>query len=162
MATPEFVLVLRDKVGTTPLWLSGVTAVITHGNDLLLVQRADNKRWTPVTGIIDPGEHPADAAAREALEEAGVVVRPVKLALVGVTEPITYDNGDVTQYIDLTFRFEWVSGDPYPADGENIEARWFPLDQLPHMSDEMVARVRAALSDAPAAQFSFGGANVSA
>jgi hypothetical protein len=48
-----------------------------------------------------------------------------------------------------------VSGDPYPADGENVQARWFELDDLPQMSQEMRGRISAALSDDPAAAFSF-------
>ncbi|WP_334169206.1 NUDIX hydrolase [Timonella senegalensis] len=155
MAIPDFVVSLRSKIGTDPLWLSGVTAVITRGTEILLVQRADNLKGTPVTGIIDPGEHPAVAGAREALEEANVVVTPTKLALVAVTSPVTYENGDVTQYLDLTFHFDWVSGDPYPTDGENVQARWFELDDLPQMSQEMRGRISAALSDDPAAAFSF-------
>lgn len=157
MAIPDFIVELRKSVGNSPLWLSGVTAVITRNSEILLVQRADNKRWTPVTGIIDPGEHPADAGAREALEEAAVVVRPTKFAGIGVTKKVTYENGDVTQYIDLTFHYDWVSGDPHPADGENLEARWFPLSDLPPLSDEMMGRIEAALSDSPAARFEFGG-----
>ncbi|MET0713590.1 MAG: ADP-ribose pyrophosphatase, partial [Mycetocola sp.] len=30
MATPDFVLALREKIGTAPLWLSGVTAVVVR------------------------------------------------------------------------------------------------------------------------------------
>lgn len=160
MATPDFILDLRAQVGNTPLWLSGVTAVITRGSEILLVRRADNKKWTPVTGIIDPGEHPADAGAREALEEANVVVRPIKFAKIGVTNKVTYENGDVTQYIDLTFRFEWVSGEPYPADSENLEARWFPIAEMPEMSAEMLGRISAALSPSSQAEFEFNGALV--
>lgn len=65
MATPDFVLSLREKIGTAPLWLAGVTAVVVRGDETLLVRRADSGAWTPVTGIVDPGEHPADAAVRE-------------------------------------------------------------------------------------------------
>jgi hypothetical protein len=31
MATPDFVLSLREKIGTAPLWLAGVTAVVVRG-----------------------------------------------------------------------------------------------------------------------------------
>ncbi len=55
MATPDFVLALRAKIGTDPLWLPGTTAVVTRGDDVLMVRRADTGQWTPVTGIIDPG-----------------------------------------------------------------------------------------------------------
>jgi 8-oxo-dGTP pyrophosphatase MutT (NUDIX family) len=155
MATPDFVLALREKIGTSPLWLSGVTAVVVRGTELLLVRRADNGAWTPVTGIVDPGEEPARAAAREVLEEADVVAVPVRLALVDVTAPVVYENGDRSQYLDLTFRFDYVSGEPSPADGENTDARWFDLDALPAMSDEMRRRIGAALDPRPEAQFVF-------
>jgi 8-oxo-dGTP pyrophosphatase MutT (NUDIX family) len=157
MATPDFILALREKVGTAPLWLSGVTAVVLRGSgadeELLLVRRADNGRWTPVTGIIDPGEEPADAAAREVLEESDLVAVPERLARVHTLPEMTYDNGDRTQYLDLVFRMRWVSGEPYPADGENTDARWFPVDALPEMSDDMLDRIAAARSDEAAAQF---------
>lgn len=153
MAVPDFVLALRSKIGTAPLWLSGVTACVVRGSEVLLVKRADNGHWTPVTGIIDPGEQPATAAAREILEEADVVATPVRLAMVDVTDLVVYENGDQTQYLDLTFRCDYVSGDPFPADGENTEARWFALDDLPEMTPDMLGRLRAALSDEPAARF---------
>jgi hypothetical protein len=66
---------------------------------------------------------------------------------------LTYENGDQSEYLDLTFLMRYVSGDPYPADGENTEARWFPLAELPEMSLDMRARIRYALDDEPAARF---------
>ncbi len=145
MATPDFVLALRAKIGHEMLWLSGVTAVVIRGAKVLLVRRADTGEWTPVTGIVDPGEQPAVAAARETLEEAGVVISVDSLAWVQVIPPITYANGDRSQYLDLVFRCSWVSGDPYPADGENTDAKWYPLDALPAMSGNMRERLRIAL-----------------
>lgn len=157
MAVPDFVLALRQKIGTDPLWLSGVTAVVVRpgvsGDELLLVRRSDTGAWTPVTGIIDPGEQPATAAAREVLEEADVVARPVRLAGVGVTPTITYDNGDVTQYLDVTFRCDYVSGEPFPADGENTEVGWFGVNDLPEMSTDMLGRIDAALDPRREARF---------
>ena len=151
MATPDFVLALRAKVEHDLLWLSGVTAVVLDAtaDRVLLVRRADDGRWTPVTGIIDPGEQPAAAAAREVLEEAGVVAVPERLARVRTLPPMTYANGDRSQYLDLTFRFRHVRGDPYPADGENTEAAWFSLGGLPPLDDEMHGRLAVALGDGP-------------
>jgi len=156
MATPDFILALREKIGSAPLWLSGITAVVTRENgDVLLVRRSDNGAWTPVTGIIDPGEQPAVAAAREVLEEADIVAEPVHLAWVHSIPEIVYANGDRSSYLDLTFRFRYVSGEPFPADGENSEAAWFALDSLPPMSDEMHARLAHALDGVPEARFEF-------
>lgn len=153
MATPDFVIELREKIGTAPLWLSGVTAVVIDGPDVLLVRRADSGAWTPVTGIIDPGEEPAVAAVREVEEEAGVIAVPERLAWVRVTEPVVYPNGDEARYLDLVFRLAYRSGDAHPADGENSEARWFPLDALPPMSDDMRSRIAAAVEDRPDTRF---------
>jgi 8-oxo-dGTP pyrophosphatase MutT (NUDIX family) len=154
MPTPDFVLALREKIGRAPLWLSGITAVVTRENgDLLIVRRSDTGAWTPVTGIIDPGEEPAAAAAREVLEEADIVATAVRLAWVHTIPMVTYPNGDRSQYLDLTFRMRYESGDPHPADGENTDARWCAPAQLPPMSDDMAARIRHALSNETAAAF---------
>ncbi len=144
MATPDFILTLREKIGTDPLWLTGVSAVVLHEGRVLLVKRADNGAWTPVTGIVDPGEEPATAAERETLEEAGIVARAIGLTWVHVIPPITYANGDQSQFLDLVFRCEYVSGEPFPVDGENTEVAWFPLDGLPEMDSNMVERIRGA------------------
>jgi 8-oxo-dGTP pyrophosphatase MutT (NUDIX family) len=153
MTTPDFVLALREKIGTAPLWLSAVTAVVIRGEDVLLVRRADNGQWTPVTGIIDPGEEPAVAAIREVEEEADIIATAERLVYVGVTPPALYDNGDQSQYLDLVFRLRWESGDPSPADGENTDAGWFSLNALPEMSDDMHSRIQAAVDNRKEAQF---------
>jgi 8-oxo-dGTP pyrophosphatase MutT (NUDIX family) len=155
--TPPFVLALRARVGHDPLWLPGTTAVVLREDGprprLLLVRRSDTGEWTPVTGIVDPGEDPAVAAVREVLEEADVVAVAERLAQVSVVGPVQYDNGDVSQYLDVTFRCRWVSGEPFPADGENTDARWFDLDDLPAMSPGMASRVAAALPARGEAEF---------
>jgi 8-oxo-dGTP pyrophosphatase MutT (NUDIX family) len=157
MPTPHFVLALREKIGTAPLWLSGVTAVVIRGQEVLLVRRADTGDWTPVTGIIDPGEQPATAAVREVEEEAGVCVHPERLVWVRVTDPVVYENGDRSQYLDLVFRLSWLSGEPAPLDGENTEAAWFSLDALPALSSDMRRRIEAAVENRPEARFELPG-----
>lgn len=157
MATPDFVLQLRAKIGHDPLWLSGVTAVVTRQDagrvQLLLVRRADDGRWTPVTGIIDPGEQPAVAAEREVAEEAGVQAIATRLAAVRTLPPMTYPNGDRSQYLDLVFACAHRSGEPWPADGENTEAAYFDLDRLPALDPDMAARVQVALDPGERAVF---------
>lgn len=157
MPIPEFIAEIRALIGHHPLWLPGVTAVVRREHEgreqVLLVRRADDGRWTPVTGIVDPGEQPAVAAVREVLEEAGVVAVAQHLARVQALPPMTYDNGDRAQYLDMVFRCAWVSGEPYPADGENTQAGWFALDGLPPMDEEMTARLHAGLDPSPECAF---------
>lgn len=156
MATPDFVVSLRERIGHAPLPLVGVTAVIVRGDEVLVGRRADNGAWQCVSGIVDPGEEPADAAVREALEEAGIVVRATRLALVQQLDRITYANGDQVDYLDLVFRCEWLSGDPHPADGELTEVDWFALSALPDVDDFHRRKIAAALAGEASAVF-FGG-----
>lgn len=146
MPIPEFIRDLRAHVGTAPLWLIGVTAVVLKDRQVLLVRRSDNGRWSPVTGIVDPGEHPALTATREALEETGVEVTVEALVRVGVSEPVVHANGDRAQYLDHTFRCAYVSGEAHPADDESTEVGWFGLDDLPPMSRELRDRILVAVT----------------
>lgn len=153
MPIPDFIARLRERIGHAPLWLSGATAVIVDGDRILLIRRSDTGAWTPVTGIVDPGEEPAVTAVREAAEEAGVEIEVERLTSTWVTRPVRYENGDEAQYLDLTFRCRYLGGDPRPVDGEASEVAWFPLDALPPMSADMRERVRWALTDEGPAHF---------
>ncbi|MCW4458922.1 NUDIX domain-containing protein [Microbacterium sp. MPKO10] len=162
MATPDFITALRRKIGHDELWLSGVTAVVMRrgadGTEILLVRRADNDQWTNVTGIIDPGEQPADAAEREVLEEAGTVAVAERLAWVHTHPPVQWPNGDKAQFLDLVFACRYVSGEAHPADGENTEARWFALGDMPRMALTQLERIDVVLGGNAAAKFERGGA----
>lgn len=130
-------LALREHIGHELLWMPGVTAlVLDHERArMLAVRRADDGAWTPVTGIIDPGEEPAVAAEREVAEEAGIACRAERILDVRTLPPITYANGDRAQYLDLCFLcIADGRAEPFPADGENTAARWFPLEAPPPMN----------------------------
>jgi 8-oxo-dGTP pyrophosphatase MutT (NUDIX family) len=153
MPIPPYVSHLRSMVGRELLWMPGVTAVVlrpaaTGVDEVLLVKRSDNGAWTPVTGIVDPGEHPHVAAVREVEEEACVVAEIERLVWVSATGVVTHVNGDLAQYLDHTFRCRWVSGSPRPGDDESTDARWFPLDALPQMSQVHRDRIAAAVDNA--------------
>src|ERR1700723_2832564 len=124
MPVPEFIVELRRAVGNAPLWLAGVTAVTIRDDKVLLVKRSDNGAWTAVTGIVEPGENPADCAVREVREESGIHAVARRLAWVHVTRPIVHVNGDHAQYLAHVFRMDWVGGEPFPADDESLEAGW--------------------------------------
>ncbi len=158
MPTPDFVLALRAQVGHAELWLPGVTAVIRReaaggGTEVLLVQRADDHAWTPVTGIVDPGEDPGVAARREAREETGVDIRVDRLAQVTAGEQVSYPNGDRNVFLDHTFACTWLGGEAHVADDESVDVGWFTLDAAPPLSGRMRQRLEVGLSDEVAARF---------
>lgn len=155
MPIPDFVLRLRAQVGTAPLWLSGVSAIVVDDDHrVLLTRRADNGRWALVSGILEPGEEPAFAAVREVREETGVDAEIVRLTSVDVTAPIVYPNGDEAQYLDVAFLMRAVGGDARVADDENLEVGWFSPDALPEpLTDNSRLRLAKALEDRPEAWF---------
>lgn len=155
MPIPEFIVELRRHVGHAPLWLTGVTSVVLRGagdeQEVLLVRRADTDEWSPVTGIVEPGQEVHESAVREVMEEASVVAEVERLVWVSTTEPVRHANGDEAQYVDHTFRLRWVSGEPAVGDDENLEARWWPVrgvrEGVPPMRAHFGDRVRVALDD---------------
>jgi len=153
MGIPDFIVSLRERIGTEPLWLSGVTAVILDGPRVLLVRRGDTGGWAPVTGILDPGEEPAVGAAREAAEETGVEIEVERLVSVGTTGEITYPNGDRASYLDLTFRCRYLAGEAHVADDESLEVGWWPVDALPDMPADLRQRILDAVDDLPETRF---------
>ncbi|MFD2675023.1 NUDIX hydrolase [Gulosibacter bifidus] len=113
--------------------------------DVLLVRRADDGLWAPVTGVVDPGEHPAIAAVRETFEEARVEAEIERLAQVHVTDEVTHANGDRAQYTGLVFRCRAIGGSVGVGDDESIDARWWPSDAMPPMRQVHRDAIAAAL-----------------
>ena len=152
MATPEFILDLREKVGHAPLWLSGCKAVVLRDDDreVLLVRRADNGSWTLPAGIIDPGEEPAETAVREVAEETCVQCVPRRLAGVGTTHEVAYPNGDRVQYLDVVMVMDAVAGEAAVGDEENLEVAWFAVDEVPQMPELHARGLRWGLEAGPA------------
>ncbi|MSR98258.1 NUDIX domain-containing protein [Arthrobacter sp. BL-252-APC-1A] len=135
MPTPDFILSLREKVGHDLLWLPGVAAVVFNpAGEVLLGRRADNGRWTIITGILEPGEEPGPGLLREVEEETGVRAKLEHLIHVGTTDPIMFPNQDRCQFLNLAFRCAWVSGTARVNDDESSEVGWFALDGLPELN----------------------------
>lgn len=113
MPAPDYVLKLRKKIGNDPLWVPGVRGVVVDAaGRVLLAQRADNRQWALVSGMLEPGEQPARGLVREIFEETAVVAEPERVVSVGAVGPFTYPNGDVCEFLDVVFLCRYVSGTP--------------------------------------------------
>ncbi|GAA1602362.1 MULTISPECIES: NUDIX hydrolase [Kribbella] len=149
MPTPKFILDLREKIGHDLLWLTGLSAVVLNDQDeVLLVKRADNGRWSLIGGILEPGEEPAVAVVREIQEETAVEARVDRLLSIEATPPAAYPNGDRVQFLDLCFSCRPLGGEARVNDDESTDVRWWPLDALPDLTDGEHLRLRRALSPA--------------
>ncbi|MEU9553830.1 NUDIX hydrolase [Streptomyces fumanus] len=150
MATPDFIRELRASAGHQLLWLPGVTVVVLDDEGrVLLNRRSDNRRWSLIGGIPEPGEQPAACAVREVLEETAVRCVVERVLSVQALNPVTYENGDVCQYMDITFRCRAVGGEARVNDDESLEVAWFAVDALPDLGEFGRARIKQALTDAP-------------
>jgi len=115
--------------------LVGVGAIIIENGRVVLVKRAHpplQDQWSIPGGVLEIGELVREAAAREAREETGLLVEPVKL--LGVYDRVLRDAAQRVQYhyVLIDFLCRRVGGE-LKAAGDAAEARWFATEELPAM-----------------------------
>jgi 8-oxo-dGTP pyrophosphatase MutT (NUDIX family) len=124
---------IRESIGRDLLLLPSV-AVLPRDDDgrILLVRQADSGRWGTIGGSVEVDEHPAEAAVREAAEEAGVKVELTRLltALGGPQFRLTYPNGDRTAYVSIVYEARVIGGTPCPDHDETVAVGWFSPGEL--------------------------------
>jgi 8-oxo-dGTP pyrophosphatase MutT (NUDIX family) len=104
-------------------------AVIVHANRVLLIRRASPAGallWSFPSGKVEPGETAAQAAVREAGEEAGVVVAP----LVILGSRVHPETGWRVVYVACRLQ----SGTAHAASPREVaEVRWAGLGEIPEL-----------------------------
>jgi 8-oxo-dGTP pyrophosphatase MutT (NUDIX family) len=153
-----YLLALREHVGHAPLLMPSVAVMVRDKvGRLLLVRDRGTGLWQTVGGAMDPGEEPAEAAVREAREETGLVVEPTRILGVhaGPLFRLTYPNGDVVDYVGISFAARLLGGAERPCQDEVDRLGWFTeaealaLPIAPHTR----VLVAEAFRDAPEAAF---------
>ena len=127
---PDIEILFTQQSGYATPKLGVRGAVFRDGRILLVRETADQHRWTLPGGWADVNESPAEAVAREVREEAGIEVRPYKLAAVwdrarhphGVVEPF--------HVWRLFFLCEYIGGD-LQTGPETSEVALFAEHELP-------------------------------
>jgi ADP-ribose pyrophosphatase YjhB (NUDIX family) len=116
----------------TPSHTVGAIAVVEHDGSVLLVRLSYRKRWGMPGGLLQRGEDPVEAVVRETGEEVGVEVVP--------STPPTVVVDTKVRRVDVVFRCALAPGtepsSARPTSTEILEARWFPVDDLPPLHTE--------------------------
>lgn len=112
-----------------------VAIVIKTGNRFLLIKRAKKGQaedyWCPITGAIENGESQEQAVVREASEEMGIAVAPVKKVWECYTEDKEYllhwwsaklVDATITMNPDEVKDYQWVSYEEMKGLGKMFEA----------------------------------------
>jgi 8-oxo-dGTP pyrophosphatase MutT (NUDIX family) len=103
---------------------------------LLLLRQPPGRRWGVPAGLLKRREAPADAAARELFEEAGVAIDPSSL-VPAVPNAIVHAKGVVDTVFTVSVP---ASRTQLVVDGaEVLEAGWFPIDALPPLTRNTAA-----------------------
>ncbi len=143
----NYVMELRQRVGTAPLITMGAGAlIIDEQRRVLLGLREDNRLWGIPAGQMELGETPAGTAIRETYEEIGLRIRVTKLMGVytGSNTFHTFPDGNQIQVAGARFLAEIIGGELNPDGYETLEVQWFDVDHLP----PMVPRHRFAIEEA--------------
>lgn len=105
---------------------------------VLLVRRVNEPfrgLWTLPAGFVNGSEDPAEAAARECLEETGLSVRVTRV--LDVIAGREHERG--ADFI-IVYYAEVISGDLVPADDADA-AEWFARDELPPLAFRATQKV---------------------
>lgn len=131
-----------------PAHLTAGTVVLSADGDAVLLNlHRKARRWFAFGGHGEPGDATlAGVALREALEESGlgaVDLDPVPVDLDEHAVDFCDARGTV-QHLDVRYAARARRSDAHRASEESLAVRWWPLDGLPDLEDEMVLLVQRA------------------
>lgn len=106
-----------------------VYRIIDGDVNVLLVRPSKNRdSWGVPKGHVNEGETFEACAHREVNEETGILVELEDRLIDVVTS-----NGHVDKTVVTWLARQKCEAEPRPADGENVEVKWFSLKEIPKL-----------------------------
>jgi ADP-ribose pyrophosphatase YjhB (NUDIX family) len=120
-----------------------IRGVVFQDGKLLMVQEKWDGRWALPGGWADIGLSPAEVVVKEIQEEAGLLVKPVKL--LALLDKKFFPHPVSAYHIyKLFFRCEVIGGKA-ESGLESLSVGFFALDELPELSPHRVTKEQIAL-----------------
>ncbi len=107
----------------------GVGAVVFNADDEILLIRRPEGGWLFPTGWADVGYAPAQVAAKEVLEETGLIVTPLRL--VGIYDSARWRADLNPHFYSVVFYCRLDGGEIKPHPVETLGAGFFARQALP-------------------------------
>jgi len=119
----------EHTTASEPLVVGAVSVFVFRGDRLLALKRSAQSdaaagAWDAISGRLHAGEHPRDAAVREAREETGLEVLPDDTPLVAYTARRAAD-----PMLVVAYRAESGPGE-VTISGEHDEFAWMTVDEF--------------------------------
>lgn len=135
LTLPEAAARLRAEPGyVTPK--VDVRAAVFDGDRVLLVREVSDGCWSLPGGWADVGESPAEVVVREVREEAGLLVRAVRL--LAVLDKRKHPHPTQLAYVYKLFFLCQVLGGELRPSHETPDVDWFSRGALPPLSVDRV------------------------
>ncbi|MGB5935117.1 MAG: NUDIX domain-containing protein, partial [Ornithinimicrobium sp.] len=111
-----------------PHYTVGAVCALEHDGSVLMLSQPHRAGWSLPGGLLDHGETPAQALAREVLEEVGVRIEPGDPVAVGVQPH--------TQSVDVIFRVRLDHRPTLDLATEARRSRWFDYAEIADADQE--------------------------
>jgi len=115
-----------------------VRSVIFKGKKILMAKEKSDKLWSIPGGWADVGLTPFEVAVKEAREEVGLIVKPIRL--LAVIDKKRHPHPPGIYHIYKLFILCKETGGKLGCGMETLEVKYFGINELPQLSERRITK----------------------